>query len=1256
VRKWSIFAVFALFAILALLAACSDDDVIKAPKDVKASAVGSFVEVAYKKVDKAVEYKVYRKGPPPVTLLQGVAVGTEKESDEFKLVSTLNDTLFIDVNVDARYLQQYSYRVSAVDEKGKESALSSTVNTRCKTTAAPANLDVYTNAGSAALGITASWSSVANATSYKVYYSERKFSDKEVEEAEDLAAIFVKTTTSTSYTVRDNLSTAKYYYFRVTAISGCGESDFSDYDSASTGCLNPDVPAGLKAEALSEKAIKISWDAVEGAKEYFLYYETSPTNQPNNLLATLSSTSYTHNVSSATTVYYRVVARNDCGSGNSSVTVFATTDCKYGPDPVPSVSAVAASKTSIDVTWVDSEDKTVTAYQVFVSATGGNNTFLPVSEKIVGRENTKFTHTGLTAGTTRFYKVKAINKCGTSDLSSATGWDKTFVDCVEGQLPAPTGLATIMDGSQIRLSFSKHPNADSYEIYRTTKNPDNADATEDVFDGGLISTVKEVVFADGDARPNSTYYYAVKAVNSCQKSVYSAVISIKTECFTPSTPQNVNVTRLSATSAMFSWSNAAGADSYEVYRVTGVGTVPSLRNLTTHIEGNNVYVIETGLDSAQTYSYYVVAVNSCAKGTASTRATLSPKTCAVLTTPSGVSAAVMGDDKIAVQWATVQSAAGYNIYRSIVPSASSSERIASNVKGRLFEDKEVSKTQMYYYFVSAVDSCGKETSKSNNAGAVICATPGSVSYSSIEVDSTSTSIKLTWLPVSGAAKYVVKRYAPSTFEVENGLVSNSEAINYIVAAGDTVTTPTKTITGLTKGTRYWFKITSINFCGDTSTASSYRETRTIADKIGAVSGLAVSVPSEENITTRLDITWNQLPDAAYGYRLYRAASANGGLTFVANVNNTTGEAIRYQNNGLSSGTTYWYVVTALDEFGEEGTPSAVVSGKTRLITYSVPNAPIPNNDASYFSGSNIYPHFSYAGTITDYEIRYHSSNNTSWTNINGNNISNDAGNRLIYGNLSVSVSTSVSYYFQARVRNAIGWSMWSNNLVIDYCPKPGAPQLYQNPGHTGYMTNVIFSGVDDNYFEIQLSNNNGANWYHTSSYDDNAYYSYGGNGMFFFYNLPSGTYSFRLRNKNSCGGESNWAYTTTSVVVGGGENCPTAAPNNVNSAYFSTENNVNGAGFYFNSYLYPEFTEFEVMVNRNQGGFTTVQNSFNGEHYFFKKGSGGDDFVPAGQVYFELSDSPPASSGYTYQLAVRVKNSCGEWSDWSYSDIVTVPD
>ena len=142
------------------------------------------------------------------------------------------------------------------------------------------------------------------------------------------------------------------------------------------------------------------------------------------------------------------------------------------PDQPTGLTATANGATQIDLAWVapaDNGGATISGYRIEVSADAGTTWTNLLAN--TGTTSVTYSHTGLTRGSTRHYRVSAINANGTgaaSDPTSATTATPTPPAPPEITVPndwslIPTGLST---GDKFRLIFlsSTKTNAGSTDI------------------------------------------------------------------------------------------------------------------------------------------------------------------------------------------------------------------------------------------------------------------------------------------------------------------------------------------------------------------------------------------------------------------------------------------------------------------------------------------------------------------------------------------------------------------------------------------------------------------------------------------------------------------------------------------------------------------------------------------------------------------------------------------------------------------------
>ena len=181
--------------------------------------------------------------------------------------------------------------------------------------------------------------------------------------------------------------------------------------------------------------------------------------------------------------------------------IFNPTGGGSAPAAPTSLSALAGIG-KVSLAWNASTG--ATTYNLYRSnSTGTESTYL------TGLTATTYTDSGLTAGTTYYYKVTAANSSGESPKSNEASATPTSA----GSAPAaPTGLSAAAGNAQIALTWTASTGATTYTLYRS-----NSSGTETSYRTGLTATS----FTDTALTNGTAYYYKVTAVNSIGESAKS---------------------------------------------------------------------------------------------------------------------------------------------------------------------------------------------------------------------------------------------------------------------------------------------------------------------------------------------------------------------------------------------------------------------------------------------------------------------------------------------------------------------------------------------------------------------------------------------------------------------------------------------------------------------------------------------------------------------------------------------------------------
>lgn len=197
----------------------------------------------------------------------------------------------------------------------------------------------------------------------------------------------------------------------------------------------PDQVTGLSATSILANRIDLSWNAASGANTYKVERSTSPSSGFVQIANTSSTSLNATTLSAGTQYYFRVRGSNAAGDGAYSSTVSQWTK----PGQVTGLSATAASASQINLSW-NNPSGTETGYQVYRST----HPFMSGQTLIGSPTGTTFSATGLSASTTYYFRVRAVNNGGSGQFSSIVN---ATTQAAAANPPTNVSIATASSGN-----------------------------------------------------------------------------------------------------------------------------------------------------------------------------------------------------------------------------------------------------------------------------------------------------------------------------------------------------------------------------------------------------------------------------------------------------------------------------------------------------------------------------------------------------------------------------------------------------------------------------------------------------------------------------------------------------------------------------------------------------------------------------------------------------------------------------------------
>ena len=371
-----------------------------------------------------------------------------------------------------------------------------------------------------AAGILLDWNDDEAAVLYKVYRKTEKNKSK----------VLIAKVSSSACTDKTAEKATRYTYSVVPVYKSSETGEQSN-----TVTITRLIAPTIKKYANTEKGIRLYWTKSEGSTAYRIYRKAQGAKKW-TLIAKTSKRKYTDKTANSDAVYLYTV--KGCNADSTSC---KSNSLKADYIKVTSITKITSGNKSISINW--QKNPKAAAYEIYRTDPDAKKLKL---YKKVSASTLKFTDSNVTLNKKYGYAIRAVSKNGKKgSLPAATV-------CPFMKAPKITAMQNTVSG--IKLTWTKSPAAQSYNVYRRSKDSDS---------WKKILSTKSLYATDTGVLNAREYTYTVRAVyNKTQSAYYRDGVST----VFVSAPAGVNVKFISKTSNKISWSPNRSATAYNVYR------------------------------------------------------------------------------------------------------------------------------------------------------------------------------------------------------------------------------------------------------------------------------------------------------------------------------------------------------------------------------------------------------------------------------------------------------------------------------------------------------------------------------------------------------------------------------------------------------------------------------------------------------------------------------------------------------------------
>ena len=351
------------------------------------------------------------------------------------------------------------------------------------------------------------------------------------------------------------------------------------------------------------------------------------------------------------------------------------------------------------------------------------------------------------------------------------------------------------------------------------------------------------------------------------------------------------------------WTASADATGYNVQRATTSGG-PYTQLAQVAAPTENGYT-DSSVTNGTTYYYVVSTLTTAGSSANSPQVSATPGIPGVTPEPPTNLTATPGNAVVTLTWTASAGATGYNVKRATTSGGPYTQLAAPTSSG--YTDSSVINGVTYYYVVSTLTAVGESADSAQVSATPSAQSAAPAAPTNLTATPGNAMVTLTWTASTGATSYNVKRaftdggpYTQLAAPSSNGYTDSS----------------------VSNGTIYYYVVSAVNSTGESANSAQVSATPKAPSVAPAAPTNLTATPGNAVVT----LTWTASTGAT-GYNVKRATTSGGPYTQLAAPSSNG-----YTDSSVVNGTTYYYVVSAVNSTGESANSAQVVA---------VPNPPPP---------------------------------------------------------------------------------------------------------------------------------------------------------------------------------------------------------------------------------------------------------------------------------------------------------------------------